>query len=202
MANGIKYPVHISVPLDDHKIDWLTVKCDNEDQLKQALLDSHANSELFKNLGIGDTSVDYAKLQAAKKGEYKSPPNHPLDNVDMLMEEYAEMSDIGELIKDSLDKPDINKNTKYPGKSKHYFNRQINDVCEHDNHVSSNCSDCYDEQIYQHLAIKKLHREITSGSMTFVEFVKDLWLRMKVKLKDYQTKRIEERAYNDYMSGR
>ena len=95
--------------------------------------------------------------------------------------------------------PDINKNVKYPGKSKHFYNRQINDVCPHDNHISSNCDDCFDEQIYQHLAIEKLHRNMWNSSMTFIEWCKSIVLKLKHRLRAYQDKRAEELAYEDYM---
>jgi hypothetical protein len=195
MSEGIKYPVHISVPLDDHKIDWLTVRCDNESQLKQALIDSKANSEIFADLGIGDTAVDYAKLSKLK-AEYTNPPTNPHDSSDIAFEEYSEMVEI-ERIRN--DKPDINKNVKYPGKSKHFYNRQVNDVCSHNNHVSSQCSDCFDEQIYQHLAIEKLHRDMLKSPMSFVEFLRSLWYKLKHSVQAYKDKRLEEEAYNQYM---
>jgi hypothetical protein len=198
MADGIKYPVHISVALDDSRSEWVTVKCDNEKQLKSALIDSHANVELFNSLGIGDTSVDYAKLKALQ-AEYTNPPTIPADTMNIAMEEYSEFTQIPKVLDKDYWKnkkgkfwTDNARNVKYPGKSKHYYNRQENDVCAHNNHISSNCDDCFDEQIYQHLA--------EMSRMPFMARIRSFMNKLKLRYKAWKDKRAEERAYNEYMS--
>ena len=189
MSDGIKYPVHISVALDDSRSEWVTVKCDNDSQLKSALIDSHANVELFNSLGIGDTSVDYARLKALQS-EYMNPPAIPAESLKMAMEEYSEYTKIPKVLNGT--KPDTRKNVKYPGKSKHYYNRQENDVCPHNNHISSNCDDCFDTQIYEHLA--------EMSKMPFMSRIRSFMKKLKLRFKAWRNKRAEERAYNEYMS--
>ena len=199
MANsGIKYPVHISVPIDKDIGEWLTVKCNNESQLRQALIDSKANSDLFKRLGIGDTAVDFEKLQKAREGEYKNPPPSLENDESYMMEEFAECNNIEQLrnsrTANDLVKEVFKNNVKYKGKSKHYYNRQINDVCSHNNHISSNCDDCFDEQIYQQLAIDRFNKPM--------KWLKMMYNKLKQAIIDYKNRRDEEQAYNDYMSRR